>query len=273
MITGMASLDDQCRQEQQDELAGLQAIFGDHACACDVQTGELKVTVPDPETLPRLLLRCERPATYPMKDPPYPTITAGHLSHDLCDWAQDELLQQFTPGQAVLFDWIEWLKGEPRLWPHPGDGHSPKAQASKPSTSEPDACSTPPHPSNTGDKQLAMCYMHHLLSSKKRRDIRHWAEELSMRGFVKCGYPGILVVEGLAPDLHEYLSRLKALPWAAFQVRLELEASEYRHGQGTLMESLKGVEEVEGMTIIGSRMEALGLKQLFLDVMGMGKHS
>ena len=57
------------------------------------------------------------------------------------------------------------------------------------------------------------------------------------------------------------------------QVRLELEASEYRHGQGTLMESLKGVEEVEGMTIIGSRMEALGLKQLFLDVMGMGKHS
>ena len=58
----------------------------------------LQVTVPDPETLPRLLLRCERPATYPMKDPPYPTITAGHLSHDLCDWAQDELLQQFTPG-------------------------------------------------------------------------------------------------------------------------------------------------------------------------------
>ena len=44
MITGMASLDDQCRQEQQDELAGLQAIFGDHACACDVQTGELKAS-------------------------------------------------------------------------------------------------------------------------------------------------------------------------------------------------------------------------------------
>ena len=75
---------------------------------------------------------------------------------------------------------------------------------------------------HAGDKQLAMCYMHHLLSSKKRRDIRHWAEELSMRGFVKCGYPGILVVEGLAPDLHEYLSRLKALPWAAFQVSITL---------------------------------------------------
>ena len=69
-----------------------------------------------------------------------------------------------------------------------------------------------------GKQQLAMCYMHHLLSSKKRRDIRHWAEELSIRGFVKCGYPGILVVEGLEPDLHEYLARLKALPWAAFQV-------------------------------------------------------
>lgn len=69
-----------------------------------------------------------------------------------------------------------------------------------------------------GEQQLAMCYMHHLLSSKKRRDIRHWAEELSIRGFVKCGYPGILVVEGLQSDLHEYLARLKALPWAAFQV-------------------------------------------------------
>ena len=54
---------------------------------------------------------------------------------------------------------------------------------------------------------------------------------------------------------------------------MELEADEYAHGPGSLMDSLKGVEEVEGMSIIGSRMEALGLKQLFLDAMGMGKQS
>ena len=117
----------QCRQEQEEELAGLAAIFGDSSCACDAMTGELRVrvapaslqslggiqygkffstsqhtalqvTIPDAESSIRLLLRCERPAMYPIRDPPCPTVTAGHLPHDTCDWAQDELLHLFTPG-------------------------------------------------------------------------------------------------------------------------------------------------------------------------------
>ncbi|KAK9839954.1 hypothetical protein WJX74_001064 [Apatococcus lobatus] len=265
----------QCQQEQGEEYAGLLAIFGEHSCTCDALTGELKVTIPESESRPRLLLRCERPPLYPMQDPPYPNISAGHLQRVTCEWAQDQLLLQFTPGQPVLFDWIEWLKAEPKLWPDAGDIEGRDAAPSTTSASQHEVRPAPAASADpgAGKEQLAMCYMHHLLSSKKRRDIRHWAEELCIRGFVKCGYPGILVVEGLEPDLHEYLARLKALPWAAFQVRMELEANEYAHGPGTLMDSLKGVEEVEGMSIVGGRMEALGLKQMFLDVMGMGKQS
>ena len=33
-----------------------------------------------------------------MQDPPYPTISAGHLRHETCEWAQDQLLQQFSRG-------------------------------------------------------------------------------------------------------------------------------------------------------------------------------
>lgn len=32
----------QCQQEQHEEYAGLQAIFGEHSCTCDTLTGELK---------------------------------------------------------------------------------------------------------------------------------------------------------------------------------------------------------------------------------------
>ena len=123
----------QCQQEQQEEYAGLQAIFGEHSCLCDALTGELKarrlelnfclgsgtlqihqgptqpgyhtalqVTVPDAESQPRLLLRCERPCLYPIRDPPYPVISAGHLSQETCEWAQDRLLQQFVAGMSKM---------------------------------------------------------------------------------------------------------------------------------------------------------------------------
>lgn len=48
-----------------------------------------------------------------------------------------------------------------------------------------------------------------------------WARELGCSGYSKPGFPGVVVVEGLAPDVREYVARVRALQWQAMQVRAE----------------------------------------------------
>lgn len=67
----------------------------------------------------------------------------------------------------------------------------------------------------------AACWSHHIVNEKKRRTIFSWAGKLEIAGFLKPGYPGIIIVEGPKEGLDEFLRRLKTLRWKAFQVRPE----------------------------------------------------
>ena len=67
----------------------------------------------------------------------------------------------------------------------------------------------------------ALLWMHHLKSPKKRKLIVEWAAELGLGGVSKPGFPGILVVEGSAADVDEYIRRLKRLRWQAIAVKGE----------------------------------------------------
>ena len=50
-----------------------------------------------------------------------------------------------------------------------------------------------------------------------------WASELGLVGLCKPGYPGVLIVQGEAGAVAEYLSRLRALRWKAMAVRAQEE--------------------------------------------------
>mmetsp|Transcript_24182 Transcript_24182/g.66183 ORF Transcript_24182/g.66183 Transcript_24182/m.66183 type:complete len:209 (+) Transcript_24182:116-742(+) len=62
-------------------------------------------------------------------------------------------------------------------------------------------------------------WFHHILNKNKRKVILQWAKELQLSGASKIGYPGVIVLEGHADDVQYYTARLRALPWAAMQVR------------------------------------------------------
>ena len=50
--------------------------------------------------------------------------------------------------------------------------------------------------------------------------MREWSAELAVDGVVKCGYPGIVVVQGEARACDEFVRRLRGLGWSAMSVRL-----------------------------------------------------
>lgn len=72
-------------------------------------------------------------------------------------------------------------------------------------------------------QQSALCrcliWFHHIKSLQKRKDILAWATELRLGGFSKPGFPGVIIAEGAADDVDEYIGRLRALRWQAMSVR------------------------------------------------------
>lgn len=66
---------------------------------------------------------------------------------------------------------------------------------------------------------VAAVWFHHIKSQEKRKHIVGWARNASLRGFSKPGFPGVVVAEGEAALLADYLARLRELRWQAMEVR------------------------------------------------------
>ena len=52
-------------------------------------------------------------------------------------------------------------------------------------------------------------WAHHLLAQSKRKDIKHWSTELGIWTVHLVGYPGVIVAQGGADDVTEFLRRIK----------------------------------------------------------------
>ncbi|KAF8167166.1 hypothetical protein B0H34DRAFT_669669 [Crassisporium funariophilum] len=64
---------------------------------------------------------------------------------------------------------------------------------------------------------------HHLISPHKRRSLQQWSSSLSLQGFAKVGYPGVIYAQGDRTDIEEFTGNVKAMQWLALKVRfLEL---------------------------------------------------
>jgi len=66
-----------------------------------------------------------------------------------------------------------------------------------------------------------LIYSHHIIATDKRAAITAHALELRLGGCVKHGWPGVIIVEGEAGGVDEYVRRLKRFTWKHFEVRGE----------------------------------------------------
>lgn len=132
------------------------------------------------------------------------------------------------------------------------------------------SAATPTVPECPNDILQVVLWMHHIKSTEKRKNLVGWARELGCSGFSKPGFPGVVVVEGAAPDVREYVARVRALQWQAVQVRAErlTHCTVCSGGGGTAAASraLPGrfIELPEtGLSQLSQECKAAGLEDLF----------
>ncbi|BGP36354.1 hypothetical protein JCM10450v2_000253 [Rhodotorula kratochvilovae] len=144
--------------------------------------------------------------------------------------------------------------------------------------------------------KTTLLWSHHLLATSKRKDIVAWSTELGLYGLAKPGYPGVIIVEGIASNVDEFVHRIKQLQWKALQVRCELDgplvdapaaaegvsardapawAVRRRSHLGPVLDPLGRekvcVKEVEGLNEVGEIMRAAGLEDVFLTALKLNK--
>ncbi|CCM01450.1 uncharacterized protein FIBRA_03503 [Fibroporia radiculosa] len=76
------------------------------------------------------------------------------------------------------------------------------------------------HPANAQAPRFhALLTSHHLISPNKRRSLQQWSGELSVTGFAKVGYPGVIYCEGERVQLQKFVANVKAMQWLALRIR------------------------------------------------------
>ena len=109
-------------------------------------------------------------------------------------------------------------------------------------------------------------WVHHITNSDRRKDILREAQDLSLGGFLKAGYPGVIIVEGTLQACDAFIVWIKGNKsrpggfgrnWG-HHVRGEIQSSQRR-----LPEQFE--EVADDMGVLGARCKAWGLEEEFRD--------
>ncbi|EJF67342.1 hypothetical protein DICSQDRAFT_165165 [Dichomitus squalens LYAD-421 SS1] len=140
-----------------------------------------------------------------------------------------------------------------------------QANATAAKATEASASSGGPSPS---PRYHALFVSHHLKSPQKRRALSQWSHELSLVGFAKVGYPGVIYCEGAQEDVEDFVERVKSMQWLALRLRFiesapptdESQKQDSHHGRWSEFEKVGEVVE---------EMRRLGREQFVVE-MGLG---
>ncbi|KDQ62892.1 hypothetical protein JAAARDRAFT_146677 [Jaapia argillacea MUCL 33604] len=101
----------------------------------------------------------------------------------------------------------------------------------------------------------ALFSSHHLKSPQKRRSLQQWSNDLSLTGFAKVGYPGVIYCEGTRENVEEFVDNVKAMQWLALRLRfvepLDLEPTRRDGDKQRWTEFQKVGEVVQEMQRLG----------------------
>ena len=115
----------------------------------------------------------------------------------------------------------------------------------------------------------ALFVSHHLKSPQKRRSLSQWSHELSLAGFAKVGYPGVIYCEGAQPDVEDFVGRVRSMQWLALRLRFVEPAPSSESSPGTQGGQRGRWSEFEKVGEVVEEMQRLGREQFVVE-MGIG---
>ena len=105
-----------------------------------------------------------------------------------------------------------------------------------------------------------LIYSHHIIAKRKRVDLQQLARDYHLTGYVKIGWPGLIVVEGREEDCQQFYDAIRGWSWQYLVVRGEMQESVSALDQAR---RFVGFQEVPDMSIVANRCREVGLEALF----------
>jgi hypothetical protein len=151
---------------------------------------------------------------------------------------------------TVLSRADEWIQDE---WPNLCTQYQTtlKAQNLQEDT---DSCST----QRLGRRLI---YSHHLISKVKRADIKDLASHYELTGYMKIGWPGIIIIEGLEENCISFYDDIRGWAWKYLVVRGE------QLEQGVKNRKFASFLETDDMSVVADHCRKVGLEVLFKTTM------
>lgn len=114
----------------------------------------------------------------------------------------------------------------------------------------------PPNPASSTILGRRLIYSHHLISKVKRADIRALASHYDLTGYVKIGWPGIILIEGSEESCIAFYDDIRGWAWKYLVVR-----GEQQEENGT--RKFASLVETEDMSVVAEHCREAGLEALF----------
>lgn len=108
-----------------------------------------------------------------------------------------------------------------------------------------------------------LIYSHHIIAKKKRADIKTIAADYKLTGYMKIGWPGLLIIEGEEEDCNRFYDEIRPWSWQYLVIRGEQQEVV---PTGKSMEPLRrfaNFMEVDDMSVVAEHCKEVGLEALF----------
>ena len=111
-----------------------------------------------------------------------------------------------------------------------------------------------------------LIYSHHIISKTKRADMKSLASALSLTGYVKIGWPGLIVLEGREEDCVEFYDSMRRWSWKFLVVRGEQQERIPTLSSGASLDGARKFHEfieTDDMSVVAQHCREVGLEALF----------
>ena len=122
-----------------------------------------------------------------------------------------------------------------------------------------------------------LIYSHHIISKKKRADIKNLVSDYNLTGYMKIGWPGLIIIEGHEVHCQQFYDDIRPWKWQYLVVRGEQQEDlviqgthDTGNGEGPVIDSLRKFptfEEVDDMSVVATACREVGLEELFMTSM------
>lgn len=289
-------MDNDCKERREAELEFVASAYSTKEAWCEINSDDHDVIVrrlslpSSKEDVPynnntsnpvEICLRLTLPYDYPTVSPLVVDATTldsnnqlllkaalNSLPHLVSSCQKVAMENQGEEAVFLVFNQAEeWIQDE---WPNylqKVDPQTPAASnGTKEATSSSSSFSAHSSENNNNFTNLLgrrLIYSHHIISKTKRANIRSLASDYHLNGYMKIGWPGILIIEGREEDCIAFYDDIR--PWAWQYLVVRGEQQEYIGKNQSLDTQRKFQEfvEVDDMSMVARHCREVGLEALF----------